>query len=59
MEVVLGHWDTWEAARVIMDKKSGRLGRSAKVENGSITKAQHYKSVRPFTVPALGSGPFP
>src|SRR5882762_7794469 len=32
MEVVLGHWDSWEDGSLIVDKKSGRFADPAKVK---------------------------
>ena len=31
MEVVLGHWDTWDDGSLIIDKKSGRFADPTKV----------------------------
>src|SRR5438105_6822294 len=55
MEVVLGHWDTWEDGALIMDKKSGRFADSAKV--GRLDhKGEWFKSRGPFTVPRSAQG---
>jgi len=55
MEVVLGHWDTWEDGSLIMDKKTGRFADPAKVKrldhNGAF-----FKSRGPFTVPRSSQG---
>lgn len=55
MEVVLGHWDTWEDGALIMDKKSGRFADPTKVKrldhNGPA-----FKSRGPFTVPRSDQG---
>ena len=55
MEVVLGHWDTWEDGALIMDKPSGRFADPSKVKrldhNGPA-----FKSRGPFTVPRSQQG---
>lgn len=55
MEVVLGHWDTWEDGALIMDKQSGRFADPTKVKrldhNGPA-----FKSRGPFTVPRSDQG---
>ena len=55
MEVVLGHWDTWEDGALIMDKTSGRFADPTKVRrldhNGPA-----FKSRGPFTVPRSQQG---
>lgn len=55
MEVVLGHWDTWEDGAIIMDKTSGRFADPSKVKrldhNGPA-----FKSRGPFTVPRSQQG---
>ncbi|MFL6809979.1 MAG: NtaA/DmoA family FMN-dependent monooxygenase, partial [Bradyrhizobium canariense] len=55
MEVVLGHWDTWEDGALIMDKKSGRFADPAKVKRLD-HKGPFYKSRGPFTVPRSDQG---
>src|SRR5947209_4882798 len=55
MEVVLGHWDTWEEGSLIMDKKSGRFADPARVKRLD-HKGQYYKSRGPFTVPRSQQG---
>ena len=55
MEVVLGHWDTWEDGSLIMDKKSGRFADPAKVKRLD-HKGEYYKSRGPFTVPRSAQG---
>jgi hypothetical protein len=37
MEVVLGHWDSWEDGSLVIDKKSGRFGRS---DQGEAARSQ-------------------
>jgi FMN-dependent oxidoreductase (nitrilotriacetate monooxygenase family) len=55
MEVVLGHWDSWEDGSLIVDKKSGRFADPTKVKrldhNGPF-----FKSRGPFTVPRSSQG---
>lgn len=55
MEVVLGHWDSWEDGSLIVDKKSGRFADPTKVKrldhNGPF-----FKSRGPFTVPRSQQG---
>ncbi|MET4172177.1 FMN-dependent oxidoreductase (nitrilotriacetate monooxygenase family) [Bradyrhizobium sp. LA6.1] len=55
MEVVLGHWDTWEDGALIMDKKSGRFADPAKVKRLD-HKGAAFKSRGPFTVPRSDQG---
>ena len=55
MEVVLGHWDTWEDGSLIMDKKSGRFADPAKVKRLD-HKGEFFKSRGPFTVPRSAQG---
>ncbi|HVV40667.1 MAG TPA: LLM class flavin-dependent oxidoreductase [Nitrobacter sp.] len=55
MEVVLGHWDTWEDGSLLVDKASGRFADPSKVKrldhNGPF-----FKSRGPFTVPRSPQG---
>jgi FMN-dependent oxidoreductase (nitrilotriacetate monooxygenase family) len=55
MEVVLGHWDTWEDGGLIMDKKSGRFADPSKVKRLD-HKGAAFKSRGPFTVPRSDQG---
>src|ERR1700759_3906230 len=55
MEVVLGHWDTWEDGSLIMDKTSGRFADPTKVKRLD-HKGEYYKSRGPFTVPRSEQG---
>ena len=55
MEVVLGHWDTWEDGSLIMDKKSGRFADPAKVKRLD-HRGEFFKSRGPFTVPRSPQG---
>ncbi len=55
MEVVLGHWDSWEDDSILQDKVTGRFADSTKVHrldhNGNF-----FKSRGPFTVPRSQQG---
>jgi FMN-dependent oxidoreductase (nitrilotriacetate monooxygenase family) len=55
MEVVLGHWDTWEDGALIMDKKTGRFADPSKVKRLD-HKGANFKSRGPFTVPRSSQG---
>ncbi|MGY3033283.1 FMN-dependent oxidoreductase (nitrilotriacetate monooxygenase family) [Bradyrhizobium sp. USDA 4354] len=55
MEVVLGHWDTWEDGALIMDKTSGRFADPTRVKRLD-HKGQAFKSRGPFTVPRSQQG---
>ncbi len=55
MEVVLGHWDTWEDDALIVDKKTGRFADPKKVHRLGY-KGKHFKSQGPFTVPRSSQG---
>ncbi|WP_426411413.1 LLM class flavin-dependent oxidoreductase [Bradyrhizobium ganzhouense] len=55
MEVVLGHWDTWEDGALIMDKTSGRFADPSKVKRLDHRGAA-FKSRGPFTVPRSDQG---
>ncbi len=54
MEVVLGHWDTWEDDALILDK-NGRFADGKKVHRHDHV-GQYYKSRGPFTVPRTPQG---
>ena len=55
MEVVLGHWDTWEDDALIVDQKNGRFAHPEKVHRlGHAGK--YFKSQGPFTVPRSAQG---
>ena len=55
MEVVLGHWNSWEPDAILLDKENGVFGDPAKVRrldhNGT-----WFKSRGPFTVPRSPQG---
>ena len=55
MEVVLGHWDSWEDGSLLIDKKSGRFADPTKVKRLD-HNGQFYKSRGPFTVPRSQQG---
>ena len=55
MEVVLGHWDSWEDGALIIDKKSGRFADPTKVKRLD-HKGKFFKSRGPFTVPRSQQG---
>ena len=55
MEVVLGHWDSWEDGSLIIDKKSGRFADPTKVKRLD-HKGQFFNSRGPFTVPRSQQG---
>ena len=55
MEVVLGHWNTWEDDALILDKASGRFADPAKVhrlDHGG----RYFRSRGPFSVPRSPQG---
>ena len=55
MEVVLGHWDSWEDDALIVDKASGRFADGAKVHRLDHA-GQFFRSRGPFTVPRSAQG---
>src|SRR5213082_36493 len=55
MEVVLGHWDSWEDGALIIDKNSGRFADPTKVKRLD-HKGAFFKSRGPFTVPRSAQG---
>ena len=55
MEVVLGHWDSWEDGALIVDKKSGRFADPTKVKRLD-HNGKFFKSRGPFTVPRSPQG---
>ena len=55
MEVVLGHWDTWDDGSIIVDKKTGRYADPSKVKRLD-HKGKYYTSRGPFTVPRSPQG---
>ena len=55
LEVVLGHWDTWEDDALIVDKASGRFADGSKVHRLDHA-GKFFKSRGPFTVPRTPQG---
>lgn len=55
MEVVHGHWDTWEDDALVLDRESGLFARGDKVHRLD-HKGEHYQSRGPFTVPRTPQG---
>ena len=55
MEIVLGHWDTWEDDAVVQDKASGRFAKADKVHRLDY-QGRYYRSRGPFTVPRSPQG---
>ena len=55
MEVVLGHWDSWEDGSLLIDKTSGRFADPTKVKRLD-HNGQFFKSRGPFTVPRSPQG---
>src|ERR1700704_4129283 len=55
MEVVLGHWDSWEDGSLIIDKKSGRFADPTKVKRLD-HKGRFLRSRGPFRVPRSPQG---
>jgi FMN-dependent oxidoreductase (nitrilotriacetate monooxygenase family) len=55
MEVVLGHWDTWEADAIVQDKANGLFARPDRVHRLD-HKGKFFRSRGPFTVPRSAQG---
>ncbi len=55
MEVVLGHWDTWEDDAILHDRASGRFADPAKIHRLA-HEGRFFKSRGPFTVPRSAQG---
>src|SRR5262252_7742492 len=55
MEVVLGHWDSWEDDALIVDKSSGRFADGSKVHRLDHV-GEYFRSRGPFTVPRSAQG---
>jgi FMN-dependent oxidoreductase (nitrilotriacetate monooxygenase family) len=55
MEVVLGHWDTWEDDAIVMDRATGLFADPAKVHRLD-HQGKFFKSRGPFTVPRSPQG---
>lgn len=55
MEIVHGHWDTWEADAVVADRASGLYAHGDMVHRLD-HEGPHYRSRGPFTVPRTPQG---
>jgi len=55
MEVVHGHWDTWEDDSLLLDRTTGRFADGDKVHRLDHT-GEHFMSRGPFTVPRTPQG---
>jgi len=55
LEVVLGHWDSWEDDAIVQDKTSGLFAHPAKVHRLDYA-GRHFRSRGPFTVPRSRQG---
>ena len=55
MEVVLGHWDTWEDDAIVQDKATGLFADPEKVHRLD-HKGRYFRSRGPFTVPRSAQG---
>lgn len=55
MQVVLGHWDSWEDDALIVDKASRRFGDGSKVHRLDHV-GEYFRSRGPFTVPRSAQG---
>jgi FMN-dependent oxidoreductase (nitrilotriacetate monooxygenase family) len=55
MQVVHGHWDTWESDAVVADRDSGLYAHGDKVHRLD-HQGEHYRSRGPFTVPRTPQG---
>jgi len=55
MDVVLGHWDTWEDDAIVQDKAAGLFARPEKVHRLDYA-GRFYRSRGPFTVPRSAQG---
>jgi FMN-dependent oxidoreductase (nitrilotriacetate monooxygenase family) len=55
MDVVLGHWDTWDDGAIIIDKRTGRYADPGKVKRLD-HRGKFFASRGPFTVPRSPQG---
>jgi FMN-dependent oxidoreductase (nitrilotriacetate monooxygenase family) len=55
MEIVLGHWDTWEDDAIVADKAAGVFAHPQKVHRLDY-QGEFYRSRGPFTVPRSEQG---
>ena len=54
MEVVLGHWNTWEDDALILDKANNRFADPAKVHRLDHV-GRYFRSRGPFSVPRVAA----
>ncbi len=55
MEIVIGHWDTWEDDAIVQDKAAGVFALADKVHRLDY-QGRYYRSRGPFTVPRSVQG---
>jgi FMN-dependent oxidoreductase (nitrilotriacetate monooxygenase family) len=55
MEIVLGHWDTWEDDAIVQDKTTGLFAKASKVHRLDY-EGRYFRSRGPFTVPRSAQG---
>ena len=55
VEVVLGHWNSWEDDAIVLDKSAGVFADPSKVHRLDY-EGEHYRSRGPFTVPRSPQG---
>src|SRR5476651_494425 len=55
LEVVLGHWDTWQEGAILADRDAARFADAARVRRLD-HKGAFFKSRGPFTVPRSAQG---
>lgn len=55
MEVVHGHWDTWDDDALVLDRDAGLFARGDRVHRLD-HEGEHYQSRGPFTVPRTPQG---
>ncbi len=55
MEVVFGHWDSWEDDAIVQDKAAGRFAHPEKVHRLD-HRGRFFRSRGPFTVPRSAQG---
>jgi FMN-dependent oxidoreductase (nitrilotriacetate monooxygenase family) len=55
LEVVMGHWDTWEDDALVIDRRTGLFAHPEKVHRID-HKGQYFTSRGPFTVPRSAQG---
>jgi FMN-dependent oxidoreductase (nitrilotriacetate monooxygenase family) len=55
MEVVLGHWNSWEEGAILADKVNNRFADPKKIHRIDF-EGEYYKSRGPFTVPRSPQG---